>query len=642
MKTKIKNSYFKSLLALLCLLYAQFSFSEGLIRVDKLAVEKQIYSKIETALSVLIEKKQYILDINVQTKEVDNSAKKSKKLENYNFSDAKDAKKDYFLFHKLGIEAPINGPSAQEIEEEKERSKLPKVFDVISSVKISILLDELLEEDVTNNVETVLNKLTFNLPVKPSMDFSRVQFKQKVVEEPKKEKTIKDFSLIELLNLGAKYSTSIGFLVTGFFLSFVSFVLFIMYSKLQKGQTSALIDSNKEIAAMASESASSSEDSSDDDTSSSLETIESTTETKVSSGISDEAMVASAVARFEKYFTDNKQEAATLLKKWINLKAPGSSEGLVLITQELDSEILQQTFETLNGQDRKLWRNIISNTSGEINLQVGARFIDEQILEEVIVPTDLISDETKQLLYSLDVDTFTNLLIENPEFGPLLMNTLSSSFIVKIIPRLDSSLIETLTINSVKADNEELKKQEPLLQEKLKAYHKPDLASPFSDKIMEILPFVDIDNEEYFFTAFGKNGDTKKMKEVLSSYLPAKAIYDLPEASMKIILTKMKQSSLVEFLVVTDESISSKLIEIIAPEGSKKREVLDLELSNMQTDEIKLAKLKKTKSAVESKFIAFSRKLINKSAQIQEEISPIIDELCLKYVEEDQSNVQAA
>ncbi|WP_372655331.1 hypothetical protein [Halobacteriovorax sp.] len=642
MKTQNKNSHLKLLLTLLCFLYAQFSYSEGLIRVDKLAVEKQIYSKIENALSVLIEKKQYILDINVQTQEVDNSAKKTKKLENYNFSDAKEAKKDYFLFHKLGIEAPINGPSAEEIAEEKEKSKLPKVFDVISSVKISILLDELLDEEVTNNVETVLKKLSFNVPVKPSMDFSRVQFKKKVVEEVKKEKTFQDFSLAELLNLGAKYSTSIGFLVTGLFLSLVSFILFIMYSKLQKGQTSALIDSNKEIAAMAAESASASSDSSDEDESSTTETIESTTETKVSSGLSDETMVASAVARFEKYFTDNKQEAATLLKKWINLKAPGSKEGLILITQELDSEVLQQTFETLNNQDRKLWRNVISSASGEVNLQVGARFIDEQILEEVIVPTDLISDETKQLLYSLDVDTFTNLVIENPEFGPLLMNTLSSSFIVKIIPRLDSSLIETLTINSVKADNEELKKQEPLLQEKLKAYHKPDLASPFSDKIMEILPYVDIESEEYFFTAFGKNGDTKKMKEVLSSFLPAKSIYDLPETSMKIILTKMKQSSLVEFLVVTDENISSKLIEMIAPEGSKKREVLDLELSNMQTDEIKLAKLKKNKSDVESKFIAFSRKLINKNAQIQEEISPIIDELCLKYVEEDHSNVQAA
>lgn len=627
-------------------LFAYSQVATGLVEVplDKQKIEDQINDKIVKAMGVLIDKNQYILDIDIDTKVIKKkkAVKKAKKQAPYKLTDSKDPQKDYILFHKLGLEAPIN-PVVEEAKDEapKEIDRTPSSYEELQSVKITVLLDELLKKEVTDNVEKVLRQLNFNLPTKPVMQFSRIKFKEKKVIPPKKEKTIQDFSLTELLDLGAKYSTSIGFILAALFLSFVAFVLFIMYSSLQKKQTAAVIESNKEIAAMASEA---SEDSSADDEP--MEEAQAVTAEGVAGvqGVagSEEAPLASSVARFQNYFTNNTAEASSLLKKWINLNTPGSKEALVLMSQELDSDLLLKTFETLSLQDRKLWRNAISTSSSSIDLRAGARFIDEQILEDIIVPTDLISEETKQLLYSLDIETCTKLIQENPDLGPLLMNTLSTSFIVKIIPRLDNELIETLTMGSIGIDEEKLKQQDSELQEKIQSYLKADSSSPFSDKIMEILPHLDLENEEFFFKAFGKSADANKMKEALKSFLPAKAIFDLPENSMKVVLSKMKQNAIIEFLMVADESVSARVLGVIAPEGSKKREVFDLEIDNMKTDELKLARLKKNKAKVESTFVAFARKVISKSTQVQEEIEPLIEELSAQYVQEEQSGEQAA
>lgn len=653
---KSTNNTFKLFLVLFFTLFAQNIYSLSTVKFDRQSLENQIKMKIDNALAVLINKDQYILDVKIDTRVVKPKVAQPKQERNvasnsegFDLTDDKIAKKDYLLFHKLGIEVPID-KIAKDMNP-KQKTVITKLeeapYEKLRSVKITVLLDELLEKDVVDNIQTILKKLSFNAEVTPTMTFATAKFKEKVVVIPPQEKTLKDYTVPELLELGAKYSTSLGFLIATLFMSLVVMFLFSRYSKLSRSQTEAVIESNKEVAVMAQSSSEQGGGAQE------VEVAESKSEGGSGAGAGSPADFqgmpstagadsSSSVQRFERYFNESKSEAATLLKKWISLKSPEAKSALIFLSQELEPEMLLQTFEQLSLQERKTWRGFISSSSDEYDQTKGARFVDEQILEEIIVPTDLISEETKSLLYSLDVESCVRIINESPELGPLLMNTLSSSFIVKIIPQLDSEVVESLTTGSMKISPEEMKKNDTLLQSKIKENQVSEEESPFSDKIMEILPHMDIANEEYFFKAFGMNGNRAKMKELLKTLLPAKAIFNLPDSVLKVVLSKMKQATLVEFLAVSDDEIKTKMLEIIAPNGSKKREIFDLELSNVETDELQLARLKKNKDKIDSVFISFARKLIKSSAQLQEEVEGTIEELCEQYLQKDGQLEQAA
>lgn len=625
--------------AILFLFVSSVSYSQKTIDVHE--VERQVTEKISRALSALLTEKQYILDVSVQKTVIENQkAEIEKQKRGLALSDAEKAQEDFVLFEKLGLEVPIGYG-----ETEQTAEKQPEEEERISRVDVTIYLDEDIPESVSKNVRQLLEKLSFSMPVRPKMDFVSMKFQAEEIQVEEEEKKRESASVAppektgvakaldenkEVIELASKFADSLGFIVSAFMLCIFAFLLFGKYSKFQKDQTTKVIESNKEIAETAQQanqeaslSSSSEKDSSSVETNSSSQGV-------VGTGSEEDALGAS-VERFKSYFLENEVEAATLLKKWVNLKPDGAGEALVLLAQKLDPETLLKTFNLISMEERKRWRSSIASSS-LVNLNVGARFIDEQIIAEIIVPNDLIDEKTKSLLYGLDAEKCSKLIVENQELAPLLMNTLSSGFIVKVLSYLEPEVIEKLTLQSVQIDVEELKKQDGTLQEAIKNYTSDEISSPFSDKIVDILPFVDISKEEYFLKAIGRSGDRAKLLTALQRFIPGKAIFDLSGDMLKKLLSSMNQKVLVELLIVLSEEKSAQFLNVLAPEGSKKREMLDLEIGNINKDEVRLAKLKKDKEKIEGAFIKFARGVINKNEAMLEEMDPVLESLCSEYL----------
>ena len=610
----------------LCLLLFFTSINATYSKVNINETEKAINRKIDNALSLILSKNDYLTNIKIETEKVSNSKSQNSATQG-SVNENLNEKEDYFLFRKLGLDSNVE-------LEPQNLDKKELLEEKIKSIDVEVLLNDKLSKEVINSSTSILEKITFNGLENINLNTDRISL---TVKEEKSN------SVMETL---AKFSTSIGFVLATLILSLVSFVLFNKYSDLSQGQTSAMIEANKE-AAMAStqEGAFGAATSANENLASAISDNSDSTTSSNSDGTSNkESAIPTSVTRFTHFLDERQKDAISIIKRWLALMPNGSTEALFIIAQELNPESLVPLFEALSENERKTWKNSIGKIRANSNLEIGANFINQQILEEIIVPSNILDEEAKGLLYTLSVSECSSLINDNPELGPILFNTLASNYIAKVIPRLSDDIIQQITLASVEQSEEELKAQAGSLKEKLKQYHSELPATPFTDKITELLPFTTAENENYFFKAYAKTAPKDKVLQLLKHYVPVSVFPQLDEAVIKQVLATIPQKIFVESIVVMEEELSEKYLNILAPEGSKKREVLDIDIEGFQANDIELAKLQKRKDEILTQFINLSRQTIRNRPNLQEEIETSLEVLCEDYLgpNTDENNAQAA
>lgn len=618
------NNVIKSSILICSLILSIFAYAQEQ-KIDLEKVEKSITSKIKSTVNVFLKEKDYILNIDLKKKRTQISSKKNQILKNHKIQEG-DA--DFVLYHKLGLDPLVDYKS------EPQQISGSNFQESLSQVTIEVMTNDRLPKQTIDSIKKVLETTSLNLSIKPTFKFSKIKIEQFEPIIPKEAIKKKPRDYIEL---ASKFSTSIGFILATLIFSIVAIILFSKFSSLQKSQTSAMIDSNKDIsqASIAASQETASSPSSSSESQQGAQGVPNEGSASSVEGSTDQEYIQEAIRssanRFVKYNMDNNNESVTLLKKWINLKAAGSSEALIIIAQEIEPDNLLKMFEKLSVKERNEWKSVISSASNSPNFSLGSNFINQQILENIIVPNDILSSQTQSLLYSLTPTSCAKLITENMNFGPLLMNTLASNFIVKMIPHIDQEIMQELAVTSVNAEIENLKSLDSSLQEKLSQYISSAVPTPFTTKITDILPFVNSGTEEHLFKAYGKTESREKLYNMLRSHIPMKLIFEAPDNILKSILQRMNKDDFLNLILVVEDSLSDKFLNAFAPDGSKKREGINFEIESLRENELHIAKLNKTKSQIEDRFVSFSRRIISSTPALLDDLDEQLEELCNEY-----------
>lgn len=624
-------------------------------KTDVAKIEEQIRIKLESTLEVITPSKDYIIDVQIQKKKLEPIQKNTNSIRLTD--EAKETQEDYLLFNKFGLEAPI----FEEVKEEKQQTT------DLKSINVSVFLDKSLPETTVSSIKEVMAKINFNLEVKPKLDIITLSLKAPEIPKEKEElQPEKPLSLREILRLASESSASLGIIIGSMILALVGFTVTGKATNIVNSKADEVIKSNKELtqAQMDAQEAFQNaiagvtpddEKESDADSSSGGGSGGSGGEGAAGEGgggaagelglgdtnlnlVTGEELkeaIEVSVDRFVTFFKKNKNDAGAMIKKWLKLEPENYDSALVLLAQELKAEVLVEIFSTLSMDDRKDWKNVILKVGANINKALACQFIDEQILEDIIIPTNLIDEQTKNLLYGVDPKTCAEIIQNTPDLGPLLFNTLVTKYIVKMIPYLPEDMVSPLTLNSAKAEPDELKKQADKLKMKLQAYQDTGPDSPFRDKIIEILPYVSLENENHFFVAYAENASRARMMDLLRAFIPGSAIPKLPDNVLEKILPKVPKNNLLSVIAISEEETANRLLEMVAPGGSKKREMWDLDLQSVKDDEIKMARLNREKDDIIASNYELIRKLIKVDPTLVEECEPLLEEVCNQYKEAD-------
>jgi hypothetical protein len=625
LSTKLSAKFLFLIILVFCSmnLYAQSD------SIQSKQLESSVNQKVSNSLDLFLTKKQYLINTKIAFKK--SSKKAARNAANVQLTDSDKSQDDYILFHKLGLE--VN--SLEQVEDSSSKKDLGPT---LSSVTIEILIDKNIAKELKTNISSIVKKISFNLSVKPRIKISDLIVTPKAVEEK---------SLIEQLS---PFSTALSFIVSSIIFCFFALIIFFLYSKLSKNQTQELISSNKEISDSQIQSTQAISSGSLSDGSS--ESIDSAVSNAAATGeiessgstesINLEDTINSTTKRFSSFYEENKLMAVSSLKSWINQQPRNFDQALIFLAQQLDSDLLMGLFSHLSFDDRKIWKNTINQQKSILNIPAACQFINNEILENIILPSDLISEETKNLLYTLEPESCVEMLEQKPELGPLLFNTLSTDFIIKLIPKLSTELTEQFTTQSVSANPEELKQQDKVLQEELAKFTVKAATTPFGDKITQILPHVGLSEEKFFIEAYAQSKNKEGIKSLLKAFTPMNLIEKLSEQNLRLLYQGVPQSVFVDKVAIADESQRPQILDIFAPQGNKKREMIDLELENIVKNDIQLAKMNKNKDAIEKKFVDSIRKVIRSRESIQIDLEDLINQQTQEYLGGSESETQSA
>jgi hypothetical protein len=602
------------------------------IPLDVFRIEQNIEARVRKSLAVKLEPNEYFLNIDIQTHIVDELKAESTATTNSESIDELKERPDFELFYRYGLVNTNIRPAA-----EQRAGTLPSRKEMIKSVDVQVYHDEKIDSERIELVKNILNRLAFNLPVKVNVQTIGLVFSPSGAEEPgavagdSEEATSKDLSslsMLELIEILSRFSTGISLIIFAFLVAIVSFLLAAKISKESKQRSDELIKSNQDIA-MASQAAvaeTSMKDISDTEAGAgggaNIEGVEAG-----ANKLDINVEVSAAVQKFSLFAIENLNEACILVNKWLYAGTIEASSALVLLAKNLDTACLSKVLASLDESKRLTWREIISSPTFKLDVEAGAHFMNLQLVEEIMVPNDILSEKTRILLYSLTPERCIEIINSKPELGAVLFNSLSVSFISKIMKLIPTQDFDKYSRMSVEIELSKLKALDANLQKELQRFESKTSHNPFTIRISELLPQAPIHQQSVLLSLLAQKTDRAVFKDSLLRYFPLDSISALPDEILKMVLSKLPQKKLINLLIVSDDKISERYLEIVAPEGSNKREVIDFEMSSAMANELDVAKLKKGKDEIEQEFLVLLRRIIVGNPMLDEQLAPVIDSL---------------
>ncbi|MGB0454831.1 MAG: hypothetical protein ACPGJV_14070 [Bacteriovoracaceae bacterium] len=689
------NFYHKFFLFLLLLLVgnslaqsSQLSLQQGHkpIEWQKIDLQERVEQKVKDSLFPILKTNEYVVQVRIElddSKKIDLSTKSApppggnkdkggkgdeddkKKKKGVKFSSdiTDEPSEDYIVFSKLGLEAPIYG-----VEEEKESlvkidfgaarkggkpGASPKtsevdliqktlvelndkynLFKYLLGVDIVIFLDEALLPESREAIEKIVKSIYFNLgDVIPSLKVEYVPLTaKKKQEEVKKEEKEK---IEEILGWVSKFSTTIGLVLATFLLGVFGWILLSKYEKLKKIQT---LNLKGEAGAGEGAGGGAGAGAGADEAGAGGEGEKGDGEGEGGDDgdgkYSDKVGGLNGVDRFRKYLENSPKEAIILIKKWLKDGSEDSQNALRAIVKLLSNDELMVVFETLKLSDRTRWKEIAATGINDKDLKAAVAYISRQIVEGILVPDVIDDEQVVDLILELSPAEAAKFCDENVEFGALLLNLLNSSVINQIFSNLSNDVVNELIEKSAEFRKEDFEGRIEELKETLSQYQNEVYRAPFLDRVMDLIKLSGGSNERPLFSALAKVEPYDSLVEVARSYLPSDLLPTMSTESFRMAVDQFSLKQLAELFSSMEDTERTNYLDKYAEEGTKAREMIELEVEQIFEDDLAVQRLRKARTEMWNNFLASVRENVRTNPELYKSLKEDIESWVKKIVAE--------
>lgn len=111
------------------------------------------------------------------------------------------------------------------------------------------------------------------------------------------------------------------------------------------------------------------------------------------------------------------------------------------------------------------------------------------------------------------------------------------------------------------------------------------------------------------------------MEQLSKRYFPALLVKDLPKEVIKVAYTKMPAPKRAELVLSCDDQVRDIFYGIVGEPGKKMRDILDLEMSDLQKDEDTVSRIRDDKDKIWQGFVKIVRSLIKTDAAVAKSTS---------------------
>lgn len=613
--TRIK---FNLLFLVVALLFANFSFAKNM-EWQRLELEQLITNNYREVLNNLVERQKYIIKSEVKYNNpgmpnFDDMNETDLKISDIAFDESKG---DYIAFSKVGLEIPVIDKLYKEHQSKlKEMYRYNESFDLfknIESINVTVTVDKSVPQETFNLVEGVLKKHNFSVAgFKANVKVTHEALS--VPSTAKKQAPNDSIGLKDIINFISQFGNAFG-LITAVIL------IGVILNKLLK----LWMDFMEKLKAMESEAK---QEQSNEEESNQVPEVD---------HAEGEDNLAPSFERFLNMLKLSEEQTALILKKWIAEADQDAKLALTGVVQQLENDDMQKLFKHLSSTERESWNKLILEYLSGPDLIQANKLIEQRVVKEIVGGSFIDDFELIDLILSMNNDTIKEYVLKGNENSSILMNLLNPEIIAKILDDLSVEEVEQTVSNSLSFDIEKLKELDGFKKD-LKEFVNDHKTAPFTQKLVDVLQDINADKEELIYQYVSKSVPRGELIKAALANLPGQIVLELPPAFIKASMQNYSTEAKVELLLSLEEDKSQKLMETFLEEGSSAKEMIQMEMDNIKTDEIAMKRIEKSKNNIWSKFLVFIRECAANDQEYKSEIEDIVynwvDELKAKVAGE--------
>ncbi len=600
---------------------------------QKIELEKSVRDQVVSTISPVILSGEYIVNVTVQARAAQNikpapaggaggAGKKNTSRVKFNDIDPKEAKGDYIVMSKLGLEAPLYqepAPEKKEGEGKAEAEAWQKfiteymdnydLFKLLESVTVSVKLDNYLGDETKATVEELLNGMNLQYGnAKAKIDISYIDMKE-MKKELDKRKLNQQRELFEWIG---RIGQPVGMILAVLLLGLFAYFIFKKYAELQEKQLEMM---NQQL----------------------QQKIEQNQENKKEE---DEVVGADVLAgnagtgedfredgmeRFKAMILNNPVESSLMIKRWIKEPTKMNQTVLNLLVKELTGDELAKVFESVTLEERKAWKRYIGKPLKPADILNAKRYIGNQVVQEMIIPNTITDSEAVELLIRINPEESALFCQEDPKLAAILMSVMNAKFLSKMMDNLSQDTIQSLLKESFTLNNERINAMLSEFKSKLAKHVKIDTASPFMEKLIELIPLSSPQRERTLYQSLAQSSSPEKVLEIVRNFFPSELMFKMPDVMLKSFVQTFPREKRPEMVLVLEGEDKQKFMDVIAP-NQKSRDMLNLDLEKFESNETLLSKVMESKESLLKEFTDHCRKQIRANPSHLKELEPIIAE----------------
>ncbi len=599
---------------------------------QKIELERTIKSEVHSTISPIIRSGEFIVNVSVKIKPIpslkDASSggagggkddKNKKSTVKFSDIDPKDAKDEYIVLSKLGLEAPVyqdedkDPVTGQGKSEAQQWQKFISdylqnydLFKTIEAVNIDVKLDEYLGDETKKTVEELINGMNLEFgSVKVKVQTSYISMKEMKKELNKKVNN--DYADLYkwLGQMGLPFAVILAVLL---FCTF-AFVLFKKYAALQE----------KQMEMMREQMTQQKPESKDEKKKDEAEEVRD----GVISGGSEDKGKEDGIERFQAMISTNPVEASLMVKRWISDQSKIHQMVLNVLVKELSGDELSKIFTNISLEERRIWKQSIGKAMKPDDIRSAKRYVGTQVVQELIIPNSITDAETVDLLIRIKPEDTARFCEEQPHLGAILMNVMNAKFLSKMMDQLTDEVTQSLLQESFQLNPLKIQSLLPDFKSKLKAHVKTEHVSPFMEKLGELIPLSSPQRERALYEGYAQGVSPEKLLTLAQKHFPSELIFKVPDAMMKSFVQTYPRERRAELVMILNESVKEKFIAIIAP-NEKSRDMLNLDIEKLENNPLQKKRIENTRDMMLKDFFDHCRKQIKTNPSFLKELEPVL------------------
>lgn len=612
----------KLLLSLILILNVTsvFAFGGSSLTWQKLQLEEKVQRKYNTTLGSLLKDNQYLVEVEAEMADPgspnfgNNGPKTGPKVSDIRIEESRG---DYIAFSKMGLEVPVVEKFLDE-----DRTKLMNLyrfneaydlFKNLSAVKVTVFLSDKIPADLLEIVQKVVTSSKLSVSgIKPNVKFESIAMEWvdpaelKKLEDAKKQKPELEKKPVQeepkiwakdWLEWASRWGNAVGLILGAIIIGVIAIMLFKQWKEFMekfaaqaKNQPEEEKKENEEeqnaMAAMGAEAPKEEE----------------------------EVATSQGFERFQQCLEQHPAEAVNMIRSWLNEGDELSLLALRGIAQLSSSPEMEKLMAGLSEPQRDKWKSVIGTHLEAADIKLANKHIFQEVVREFLVPSRIKDGELLNLIMELNAKMTCDFLEANESMAGMLLNTISPSMVSRVLAEVDDETADAWLAAGTDFNIKTLEDQVPALKASLMAFKESNGPSPFTQRIMTMIPTATPAREGTLFRALAKSGNASMVVEAAKKHFPGELIMDLPGVFLKEVIQSYPMAKRIEFFHSRPEEVRSQLLDTVAEKGTPARDLLDMELENIARDPSRGAAIESRADDIWQDFAKTTRVALSKNA----------------------------